>query len=250
MLDKHNYGLTEPANGPFNPRSWMYPKESPPFFTRDLDKAEALLREAGWEDHDNDGVLDKEIDGETVRFEFTIICAEVPERVRLCALLKDNLDQLGIICNVRPMEIATVFAKLESRDYDAVMAGFSTGTDPDTSDNLYTTGAITQGRNYGSYSNQYVDGLFQLGKQMESATAERERIVKEYGLAEVGIEPDARRADIYGKIHQLIYDDQPMTFLYYRASFYGFNKSLRGYMFSPRGPYHYGPGFSSIWKKA
>jgi peptide/nickel transport system substrate-binding protein len=29
---------------------------------------------------------------------------------------------------------------------------------------------------------------------------------------------------------------------------YAFNKSLRGYMYSPRGPFHYSPGISSIWK--
>jgi peptide/nickel transport system substrate-binding protein len=63
--------------------------------------------------------------------------------------MKDNLEQLGIVCNVRPMEIATLFAQMEKRDFDAVFAGFSTGTDPDTSENLYTTGAIEHGRNYG-----------------------------------------------------------------------------------------------------
>jgi hypothetical protein len=25
---------------------------------------------------------------------------------------------------------------------------------------------------------------------------------------------------------------------------------MRGYVFSPRGPFNYGPGFSSIWKAA
>jgi peptide/nickel transport system substrate-binding protein len=48
----------------------------------------------------------------------------------------------------------------------------------------------------------------------------------------------------------LLWADQPYTRLYYRNAFYGFNKSLRGYVFSPRGPYHYGPGFSSIYKPA
>ena len=59
-----------------------------------------------------------------------------------------------------------------------------------------------------------------------------------------------KRAKIYGKIHELLYEDQPYTWLYFRNSFYGFNKDLRGYVFSPRGPYGYGPGFSSLWKPA
>ncbi len=85
---------------------------------------------------------------------------------------------------------------------------------------------------------------------MEGNTQERERIVKKFGLAKIGISPATNRYEAYGKIHELINEDQPMMFLYYRNSFYGFNKGLRGYMFSPRGPYHYGPGFSSIWKQS
>jgi peptide/nickel transport system substrate-binding protein len=249
MLEKHNYGLTEPANGPFHPTSWMAPKKPLPFFHRDLDQAEKLLHEAGWEDHDGDGVLDKEIDGQTVRFEFTILVGQIPERVKLCALLKDNLEQLGIVCNVRPMELATLFAQVETRDFDALFAGWGTGADPDTSENIYTTAAIQQGRNYIGYSNRYVDGLYELGKQLPTATDARQKIVDKFSLAEVGVSPSASRAEVYAKIQELIYEDQPVTFLFYRNSFYGFNKSLRGYMFSPRGPYHYGPGFSSIWKQ-
>jgi peptide/nickel transport system substrate-binding protein len=248
MLEKLNFGLTEPANGPFHSKSWMAPEAPLPFYQRDLDKAEALLLEAGWEDHDGDGVLDKQIDGQDVKFEFTILVGQVPERVRLCALLKDNLEQLGIVCDVQPMELASLFAKMQTRDFDAAFAGWSTGADPDTSENIFSTGAIEQGRNYFGYSNRYVDGLYELGKQMPAADEARAKIVKDYGLDKVGVKPEATRADVYAKIQELIHQDQPMTFLFFRNGFYGFNNSLRGYMFSPRGPYHYGPGFSSIWK--
>jgi peptide/nickel transport system substrate-binding protein len=38
--------------------------------------------------------------------------------------------------------------------------------------------------------------------------------------------------------------------LFWQSSFYGFNNELRGYKFSPRGPFHYSPGFFSLWKAA
>ncbi len=50
-----------------------------------------------------------------------------------------------------------------------------------------------------------------------------------------------------GRIQELLYEDQPYTWLFWRNSFYGFSKQLRGYVFSPRGPFHYSPGFSSLW---
>ena len=52
----------------------------------------------------------------------------------------------------------------------------------------------------------------------------------------------AKRAEIYGRIQEILYEDQPYTWLYWRNAFYGFSRRLRGYVFSPRGPYHYAPG--------
>ncbi len=224
MLDKLFYGLYEQSNGIFHPTAWMAPKKRLPFYKQDLDKAEELLDQAGWQDHDNDGIRDKKIDGKLVKFEFSIICPTIPDRIKLCTLLKENLAQIGVICNVRPLEGTVMQEKQLKHDFQAAFGGWGTGTDPDTSDNIWATG---EGRNFGYYSNPKVDELYKQGR----------------------LEFDRKkRAEIYARIHTLIYEDQPYTFLYFRNSFYTFNKKLRGFNYSPRGPYHYGPGFSSIYK--
>ena len=82
-------------------------------------------------------------------------------------------------------------------------------------------------RNYCGYSNPEVDRLFAEGRR------ELDR---------------SRRAEKYARIQEILYEDQPYTWLFWRNSFYGFSKSLRGYVFSPRGPYHYSPGSGSLWK--
>ena len=110
-------------------------------------------------------------------------------------------------------------ARFRSRD-----GGWGSGTDPDTSENIYAPG---QNRNYGHYSNPEVDELFVAGPPR--------------------VRP-AKRAAIYAQDPHAAWEDQPYTWLFYRNSFYGFNKKLRGYNFSPRGPFHYRPGFSSIYK--
>ncbi|NBW95966.1 MAG: peptide ABC transporter substrate-binding protein [Planctomycetia bacterium] len=223
MLEKLCYGLYEPATGPFHETSWMAPKKKPVASKQDLDKAEALLDEAGWTDHDNDGVRDKEINGRLVPFEFTMLVNQQPLRVAICTLLKENLDQIGVRMNVRPTE-ATVLQQLtQDKKFQAYHGGWGAGTDPDTSDNIWATGA---GRNYVGYSNPDVDRLFEEGRR------EFDR---------------AKRAEKYARIQEILQDDQPYTWLYWRNSFYGFSKSLRGYVFSPRGPYHYSPGFGSLW---
>ncbi len=224
MLDTLCYGLYEPCSGIFHPDAWMYPQTPTQPYEQDLDKAEDLLDAAGWIDHDGDGVRDKEINRRLVPFEFTVVCSNVPLRVQICSLLKESLDRIGVLCNVSPLEFTVLQDRTQNKNFHAFMGGWGTGADPDTSDNIWGTG---EGRNYVSYSNPEVDRLFDEAK-------------KEFDRQ--------KRGELYGRIHELIYEDQPYTFLFHQSGFYAFNKELRGYMYSPRGPYHYSPGFSGMWR--
>jgi peptide/nickel transport system substrate-binding protein len=223
MLDKLCYGLYKPCSGNFPDDSWMAPKKRLEPYRQDLDKAEALLDEAGWIDHDNDGIRDKEIGGRLVPFEFSILVNQQPLRIAICVLLKDCLDRIGVRMNVKPVESTVLQDLTQKRKFQAYFGGWGSGTDPDSSENIWKTGAM---RNFVNYSNPEVDRLFEDGRR------ELDR---------------PKRAEKYARIQEILYEDQPYTWLYWRNSFYGFSKDLRGYVFSPRGPYHYSPGFSSMW---
>ncbi|MCA9040520.1 MAG: peptide-binding protein [Planctomycetaceae bacterium] len=227
LLDEYLYGLYEPATGIFHPESWMAPKKKITPYTQNLDKAEELLDAAGWVDSDNDGVRDKEINGKRIPFEFTILCVNSTRPIDFCTLLKSNLETIGIICNVSPLEFTVLQEKTRTHKFHAALGGWGSGADPSTNSNLWTTKAIDEGRNFVNYSNPKVDQLFE--------------------DAERAMDRD-KRAEIYGKIHELIWEDQPYTFLYYSSGFYGFKKTMRGYVFSPRGPFHYSPGMYHLWK--
>ncbi|MFM1903610.1 MAG: Oligopeptide-binding protein AppA precursor [Planctomycetota bacterium] len=224
MLETICHGLYSPCTGVFHPTAWMATKKPLEAYRQDLDRAEALLDEAGWIDHDNDGLRDREIDGRSVPFEFTVVCSQQPMAQDICTLLQQSLDRIGVRVNVKPTEFTVLQQLMLEKRFDAAFGGWGTGTDPDTSDNIWATGA---GRNFGSYSNPEVDRLFVEGR------TEVDR---------------AKRAEKYARIHELLWEDQPYTWLYWRNSFYGFSKDLRGYVFSPRGPFHYSPGFGSLWK--
>jgi peptide/nickel transport system substrate-binding protein len=224
MLEELCYSLYDPCTGIFHPGAWMASTKKFKPYKQDLDKAEALLDESGWVDSNNDGIRDKEIDGRTVPFEFSILVNQQPLRIAICTLLKENLDQIGIRLNVRPVESTVLQDLTLNRKFQAYLGGWGSGTDPDTSENLWKTGAM---RNFCNYSNPEVDRLYAEGRQ-------------EFDKG--------KRAEKYGQIQEILYDDQPYTWLYWRNSFYGFSKDVRGYVFSPRGPYHYSPGFGSLWK--
>ncbi len=224
MLETTCHGLYTACTGNFHPTSWMATKKPLEPYRQNLDRAEALLDEAGWVDRDNDGIREREINGQSVPFEFTVLCSQQPVALEICSLLQQSLDRIGVRVNVKPTEFTVLQQDLLDKRFDAAFGGWGTGADPDTSSNIWATG---EGRNFGSYSNPEVDRLF------EEARTELDR---------------SRRAEKYAKIHELLWEDQPYTWLYWRNSFYGFSKDLRGYVFSPRGPFHYSPGFGSLWK--
>jgi peptide/nickel transport system substrate-binding protein len=223
LLDTILYGIYSPCQGTFHPTSKMFPKDGPEPFQQDLDIAEQLLDAAGWEDTDGDGIRDREVNGRVIPFEFTLVVANIEDRIRIVTLMKECLESIGIVCNVKPTEFTVLTQMQRDRKFQAAFAGWGTGADPDTTANLWVT---NEGRNYGSYSNPRVDALF------EQARHEFD---------------EEKRMTLYGEIHTLLWEDQPYTWLFVRNSFYGFNKRLRGYNFSPRGPFSYGPGMGSIY---
>jgi peptide/nickel transport system substrate-binding protein len=226
MLGTICHGLYTPCTGIFHPTAWMATRKQLEPYRQDLDRAEALLDEAGWIDRDNDGIRDREIDGVSLPFEFTILCNQMPMAQEICTLLQQSLDRIGVRVNVKPTEFTVLQQLLLEKKFDAAFGGWGAGADPDTSSNIWASG---EGRNFGSYSNPEVDRLFVAGR------TEVDR---------------AKRAENYARIQELLWEDQPYTWLYWRNSFHGFSKDLRGYVFSPRGPFHYSPGFGSLWKPA
>jgi len=223
MLSTVYYDVNRPSQGIYHPDSWMAPKESPKPYQQDLSKAEALLDEAGWVDSDGDGFRDKLINGRRVPFRFTLMTSQSDASRATGILLKEGLNQIGVDCILKPTEFTVLVQRCRDRKFQAFMGAWITGTDPDMGTNLWTTGKI---RNYSNYSNPIVDELF---------VEARREIDRE------------KRAAIYGKIHHILWEDQPYTWLLYRNSLYGFNKKLRGYNFSPSGPYQFSPGFFGIY---
>jgi peptide/nickel transport system substrate-binding protein len=227
FLHTISHDVYQPCAGMFHPDSWMFPKSGGPKpYEQDLDKAEDLLDQAGWKDSDGDGIRDKEIDGKRVPFKFTLYTYPTDSAMQAATLMKNCLEKIGITCYVKPTEFAVMIAKVEDKDFDAAFGGWGSGSDPDSETNIWGTG---EGRNYIGYSNPRVDELLDKGRH------EFDR---------------DKRAAIYGEMLNLIWDDQPYTWLFVRNAFYAFNKSVRGYNFAPTGPFNYSPGIGSIYRIA
>jgi peptide/nickel transport system substrate-binding protein len=193
----------------------------------DLEKSKALLEEAGWETDPDEGWRQKTIDGNKVRFEFTLLIPqESSTSPKIAAIFQEDLKKIGVQLKTRTIEWATFLEKVRKHEFQAEIAAWGTGTDPDTGWNLWRTEEYETGRNYGGYSNPRVDELFAKGRHTFDFEARRK---------------------IYQEISKLTYEDQPYTWVHNRPILAVFNKRIRGVQFSPRGIYNFEPSYSGWW---
>ena len=188
------YGLAQRQTGPFvEGGAFANPNITPiPF---DLDKAAKLLEEAGWKDTNSDGTLDKVIDGRKVEFKFDIIIfSEAPSYTTMAQIIQENLRKLGIQMTVTPTKWALMLQQLRKKEFDATILGWQADWKSDPFQIWHSSQAdVVDSSNSISYRNPEVDKL----------------------IDELRITTDeARQTEIYHQIHQLIFDDQPYTFLF------------------------------------
>jgi peptide/nickel transport system substrate-binding protein len=148
----------------------------------------------------------------------------------VASLFRKSLETLGVACDTQELDGGTLLDRCRKHQFQSVAFVWGPGADPDTSRTVWTTQASHSeaGSNFISYSNPQVDRLFEQGRRE--------------------FDPE-KRAAIYHEIQRLISADHALTFLYIRASFFAVSRDLRGFNYSPRGPFSYTPGILSLWKR-
>ncbi len=190
IIDGILLGLGSICTGPFPKQSWAY-NPNVRRYEYNPNKAKKLLEECGWKDTDADGLLDR--DGNN--FEFTLMTNQGNKKRELSAtMIQSNLKKIGIKVNIRIIEwSAFINEYIHNKRFEALIIGWSLSRDPDCY-SIWHSSQIDKGQyNFVSYSNPEVDRLIIKG---------RETFAKE------------KRKKIYQKIHELIAEDQPYTFLY------------------------------------
>jgi len=190
IIDVVLFGLGSPATGPYVPNTWPYNPDVRRY-EYNPEKAKELLQEAGWEDTDGDGVLDR--DGEP--FHFTII-TNMGNRLRMntATIIQWRLAQLGIEVKIKALEWSTFINEfIDKRRFQAVILGWSIGLDPDQYDIWYSGKTKEKEFNFVSYSNPEVDALLEKGR-------------RSFDISE--------RKKAYFRIQEILADELPYIFLY------------------------------------
>ncbi|MBL7068777.1 MAG: peptide-binding protein [Candidatus Omnitrophica bacterium] len=208
------FGLGRVCTGPFVPESWAYNEDVKPL-RYNPDRARKLLKEAGWEDTDNDGWLDK--NGEV--FEFTIITNQGNDtRKHTAEIMQRRLREIGIKVNIRILEWAVFLNEfVNKRRFEALILGWGLSRDPDCYDIWHSSKTKEGEFNFVGYSNPEVDRLLEEGR----------------GTFDI-----IKRKAIYREIHQILYDEQPYLFLYVADALPAVHRRFRGIEVAPIGIGH------------
>ncbi len=183
-------GLGQETTGPFKPGTWPYNPDVKKY-SYDPRRAKELLAEAGWEDHDGDGVLDRE----GSPFVFEIITNQGNEVREKCAeIIQRRLADIGIRVKIRIIEWAAFINEfINKKRFDATILGWTITLDPDLYDVWHSSKTDPGELNFISFKNMEVDDLLERGR----GTFDR-----------------SERKRCYDRIQEILADEQPYTFLY------------------------------------
>jgi peptide/nickel transport system substrate-binding protein len=182
-------GYASVAVGPFNPLS---PEADPKLKPWPYDPAAAqkLLAEAGFVKQG-----DKLVGPDGKPFEFKLMYASASSTAkRMVPMIHDSLAQAGINLIPDAQEWSILLRRKDDRQYDAVMAGWG-GVVPD--EDLYQ---IFDSHFMAGSGDDFVQNV---DKELD-ATIEKARVTRDL----------TERNDLWHKCEDLIYQDQPYTFLF------------------------------------
>lgn len=187
-------GYAEPAVSPFGSASKQHAAALQPY-QANLDKAKALLKEAGYEDRNKDGVLEDQA-GQAFEFKLTYFQAN-EDTSRMVLLLKDLYAKAGVKLVPFPQEWPVMLENLDKKDFDAITLGWTSSIETDLYQAFHSSQAISKGDNFIGYQNPELDKLID----------EARRTVDE-----------AKRMPLWQQAERILYEDQPYTFLMRRKS--------------------------------
>jgi len=189
FLKKILFGLGTVISGPFYIKSPEYDQDLKPY-PYDPKAALALLKSAGWEYRNGQDFLTR--DGAPFEFEF-LIPASRQTAEQIATMLQENLKEIGIKMSIRQLEWAVFVQKIEEHNFDACSLGWQLGWESDPYQIWHSSQTVEKGSNFVGFKNEEADKL------MEEARKE--------------FDP-RKRFEMYHRFQQIIYDEQPYTFLF------------------------------------
>ena len=169
----------------------------------DLDKARAILKGAGFMDRDGDGIIE---DPQGNRVEFSLYTnAGSTDRVDIAAIIRQDLERLGMKVNFRALEFNTLVSQLTSSfQWEAVILGLTGGIEPHFGKNVW----MSSGQLHMWYP-----------AQKEPATAWEKRIDEIFTQGVQELDENKRKV-LYDEYQRIVADQLPVIYTVLSARLY------------------------------
>ncbi|RHW41726.1 ABC transporter substrate-binding protein [Neobacillus notoginsengisoli] len=196
-------GMAEPAVNPMPTAIKGYNEDIEPY-PYDLEKAKALLKEAGYE---KGFKMDL--------WAMPVARLYMPEGQKVAEIIQESFSKIGVDAEIKTVDWPTYLEKAAKGEFDAFMLGW-TGDNGDADNFLYTLldKDSIGGNNYTYYAN---DELHDVLIQAQSETDE------------------AKRSELYKKAQEIIHDDAPWIPLVHSRPLSAGVKGVSGYVPHPTG---------------
>ena len=193
LVDILFFGYGQICNGPFLPNSFAF-NDNVKAITQNLEKAKALLKEAGYDENNP--------------FTFELVTNTGNDiRINTAQILQYQLQKAGVIMKIRVMEWqAFLNTVVHPRNFETVLLGWALALMPDAYPLWHSSSDKLGGFNLVSYKNEKVDKLIEKG----SETIDKNELGK-----------------IYKELFQIISDDLPYLFLYIPDAITVINKDIK-----------------------
>jgi peptide/nickel transport system substrate-binding protein len=210
-------GLGREATGPYKPGTWPY-NPNVRRYPYDPARARALLAEAGWSERNADGLLVK--DGKPFTFELLTNQGN-EERKKIAEIVQASLREIGIGVEIRILEWAAFLKEyIKKRRFEAIILGWGLGEDPDQYDIWHSSKTGPDELNHISYANPEVDALLERGR---ASCVQAERV------------------QTYHRLQEVLAEDLPIVFLYFRDALPVVASRVHGIDPGPNGIRYYFP---------
>ncbi len=195
-------GYGEIAVSPFSPTSKQHNNAISPW-PYNVTRAQELLKEAGFSDSNNDGVLDK--DGKPLEFKLTYADSNEDTK-RMVLLLKDLYAKAGVRLIPFPQEWPVMIEAMDKRTYEAMTLGWTSGIETDIYQMFHSAQIKDNGDNFMHYQNSELDKLID----------EARKTVDE-----------SKRMPLWRQAEGILHEDQPYTFLFRRKTLLFIDKRIQ-----------------------
>lgn len=183
-------GVGMVSKGVANPASPASPPDLEPL-PFDVAKGKALLKEAGWEDRDGNGVLEN-AEGNEFIFEFTYSSGgEISTRI--ATFVKDSYARAGINVQLHPIDWSVGDPIRKARNFDAItMAWGASAPESDPKQIWHSESIKNMGDNFIQWNNPEADSAINRGRR------ELDR---------------DKRMKVWHEFERIVAEDQPYTWI-------------------------------------